>query len=287
MAIVTLKEALKKAEEGGYGVGMFNVLNLEMIQSVILAAEENSSPVIMSLPEVDWWYVDTELVIKAMVEKARSSSIPVVLHYDHGHNIKFMRKLLDCGWTSLMIDESRRPLEENIEITARVVEMAREYGASVEGELGHVPGLEGQVDSPEALSQDMYTRVDEAVYFAEKTGVDALAVAIGTVHGEYKFKPALNFKRLKELQSQLKIPLVLHGGSGLSASDFKKCIELGVRKINVFTEIILEPGKVIKQRLSKQPLWKMEYTELMALSINSMKEAIKAHMDIFGSTNKA
>lgn len=286
MAIVTLKEALKKAEEGRYGIGMFNVLNIETIQSVILAAEENSSPVIMSLPEVDWWYVDIELVIKAMVEKARSSRVPVVLHYDHGHNIEFMKKLLDYGWTSLMIDESKKPLEKNIEITACVVEMAKKYGASVEGELGHVPFDEGQTGDAEADPQSMYTKVDEAVYFAEKTGVDALAVAIGTVHGEFKSAPNLNFKLLEDLHSQLQIPLVLHGGSGLSADDFKKCIDLGIRKINVFTEIILEPGKVIKQRLFEQPSWKVEYTELMALSINSMKEAIKRNMEIFGSTNK-
>lgn len=287
MAIVTLKEALKKAEEGGYGIGMFNVINIETIQSVILAAEENSSPVIMSLPEVDWSYVDCDLVIKAMVEKARSSSVPVVLHYDHGHDIKFMKKLLDNGWTSLMIDESTKPLEKNIEITASVVEMARKYGASVEAELGHVPGLEGQIDTAEAIEYDMYTKVDEAVYFAERTGVDALAVSIGTVHGEYKFVPKLNFERLGELNTNLEIPLVLHGGSGLSASEFKRCISLGVRKINVFTEIMLEPGIIIKQRLLEEPSWKLTYTDLMDISINAMKVAIKRNMDIFESTNKA
>lgn len=287
MAIVTLKDALKKAEEGGYGVGMFNVINIETIQSVILAAEENSSPVIMSLPEVDWWYVDADLVIKAMAEKARAASVPVVLHYDHGHNIEFMKKLLDCGWTSLMIDESKRPLEKNIEITASVVELAGKYGASVEGELGQVPFDEGQSGDMETEAQSAYTKVDEAVYFAEKTGVDALAVAIGTVHGEFKFTPDLNFKRLEEIHSQLKIPLVLHGGSGLSAHDFIRCIELGIRKINVFTEIMLEPGKSIKQRLAEEPGWKAAYTDLMGLSIHTMKEAVKRNMDIFGSTHKA
>lgn len=287
MAIVTLKEALGKAKEGGYGIGMFNVINIETIQSVILAAEENSSPVIMSLPEVDWWYVDMDLVIKAMVEKAKSCSVPVVLHYDHGHNIEFMKKLLDNGWTSLMIDESKQPLEKNIELTSRVVEMSRNFGASVEGELGHVPFDEGQNVDFEVEAQSMYTKVDEAVYFADKTGVDALAVAIGTMHGEFKFTPNLNFKRLEEISSHLKIPLVLHGGSGVSAQDFKKCIELGVRKINVFTEIMLEPGKFIKQRLSQEPSWKMDYTSLMGLSINSMKDAVKRNMDIFGSSNKA
>lgn len=287
MSIVTLKEALGKAREGGYGIGMFNVINIETITSVIEAAEENSSPVIMSIPEVDWWYVDTELVIKAMVEKARVSSVPVVLHYDHGHNIEFMKKLLDHGWTSLMIDESKQPLEKNIEITSGVVDLAKKYGASVEGELGHVPFDEGGGGDMEVEAQNMYTRVDEAVYFAEKTGIDALAVAIGTVHGEFKFTPKLNFERLKEINESLNIPLVLHGGSGLSPQDFKKCIELGVRKINVFTEIMLEPGKIIKQKMSQDPSWKLDYTSLMGLSINAMKDAVKRNMDIFGSTNKA
>ncbi len=286
MAIVTLKEALRKAEEGGYGIGMFNVINIETIQSVLLAAEENSSPVIMSLPEVDWWYVDMDLVMKAMVEKARASSVPVVLHYDHGHDLGFMKKLLEHGWTSLMIDESTRPLEENIEITARVVEMARTYGASVEGELGHVPGNEGQVEHEEEIL-DMYTKVEEAAYFVERTGVDALAVAVGTVHGEYKFTPKLNFQRLGELNDRLDIPLVLHGGSGLTAEDFRRCIDLGIRKINVFTEIILEPGKAVKERLAQEPSWKLTYMDLMGLSINVMKDAVKKNMDIFRSTNKA
>lgn len=287
MAIVTLKEALKKAEEGSYGIGMFNVINMETILSVMGAAEENSSPVILSLPEVDWPYVDCDMVIRAMVEKARLSSVPVVLHYDHGHNLDFMKKLLDNGWTSLMIDESMKPLEENIDITSRVVEMAGKYGASVEAELGHVPGLEGQINNADEIADDMYTRVDQAVYFAEKTGVDALAVSIGTVHGEYKFEPKLNFKRLAEINEKLDIPLVLHGGSGLSAEEFKKCIELGVRKINVFTEIMLEPAKFIRQKLSEEPSWKLAYTDLMDISINAMKIAVKRNMDIFGSTGKA
>lgn len=287
MAIVTLKEALKKAEEGSYGIGMFNVINMETILSVIGAAEENSSPVIMSLPEVDWPYVDCDMVIRAMVEKARLSSVPIVLHYDHGHNLEFMKKLLDNGWTSLMIDESTKPLEKNIEITNRVVDMAGKYGASVEAELGHVPGLEGQINNADEIADDMYTRVDQAAYFAENTGVDALAVSIGTVHGEYKFEPKLNFKRLAEINAKLDIPLVLHGGSGLSAAEFKKCIELGVRKINVFTEIMLEPAKFIRQRLSEEPSWKLAYTDLMDISINAMKIAVKRNMDIFGSTGKA
>ncbi len=287
MAIATLKDVLKKAEEGKYGVGMFNVLNIETIQSVILAAEESASPVIMSIPEVDWWHVDAELVIKAMVEKARNASVPVVLHYDHGHDMEFMKKLLEHGWTSLMIDESKRPLEENIEITSHVVELAGRYGASVEGELGHVPFDEGQSGDVVPDMYSLYTKVEEAVYFAEKTGIDALAVSIGTVHGEFKFKPDLNFKRLGELYSALEIPLVLHGGSGLSGQDFKRCIELGIRKINVFTEIMLEPGKAIRQRLAEEPGWKASYTELMGLSIQTMTEAVKRNMDIFRSTGKA
>ena len=166
---------------------MFNAINIETIQGILLAAEENGSPVILSLPEVDWWYVETDLVIRCMAEKAGASSVPVVLHYDHGHNIETMKKLLDAGWSSLMIDASTRPLEENIEITAGIVEMAKKYGASVEGELGHVLGIEGIIYADDQMHiQDLFTKVDEAVYFVEKTGVNALAVAIGTVHGEYR-----------------------------------------------------------------------------------------------------
>lgn len=287
MAIVTLKEALKKAKQGNYGVGMFNAINIETIQAVLMAAEENSSPVIIGIPDVDWWYLDADMVLKALVERVATCSVPVVLHYDHGHNIEFMKKLLDHGWTSLMIDASREPLERNIEITRGVVELAARYGASVEAELGHVPFEEGGsgdlIEAPEA----MYTKVDEAVYFARQTGIDALAVAIGTVHGEFKFIPELNFERLEEISSSLDIPLVLHGGTGLSEQEFKKCIRLGVRKINVFTEIMLEPGKLIKQKLVESPSWKLEYHSLMALSITAMKDAIKRNMDVFGSSGKA
>ncbi len=287
MAIVTLKEALEKAELGGYGVGMFNVINIETIQAVMLAAEENRSPVILSFPEVDWWYVETELVIKNMVEKALASPVPVVLHYDHGHKVEFMKKLLDYGWSSLMIDESARPLEENIEKTAAVVEMAGKYGASVEGELGHVPGAEGQLEADEMYQQDLYTKVDEAAYFVQKTGIDALAVAIGTVHGEYKFEPRLNFTRLEELNSNIDVPLVLHGGSGLSENDFKRCIKLGIRKINVFTDIMLGAAKAYKEIFLQDPSVKIGYMDLMPVAINNMKENIKGFMDIFGSTGKA
>lgn len=288
MAIVTLKEVLQKAKAGNYGVGMFNAINIETIQAVLMAAEENSSPVIIGIPEVDWWYVNADMVLKALAEGARSCSVPVVLHYDHGHNIEFMKRLLDHGWTSLMIDESKQQLGKNIEITSRVVEMARPFGASVEAELGHVPFEEGGsgnelIEAP----QEMYTKPEEAVYFAGQTGIDALAVAIGTVHGEFRFKPKLNFRRLEEISSSLDIPLVLHGGSGLSDADFQKCIQLGVRKINVFTEIMLEPGKLIKQKLVEAPSWKLEYHSLMGLSITAMKEAIMRNMNVFGSSGKA
>jgi len=288
MAIVTLKDALKKAEEGQYGIGMFNVINIETINSVLDAAEENASPVIMSYPEVDWRYVDADLVTKNMVEKARSARVPVVLHYDHGHNLDFMQMLLDLGWTSLMIDESKRPLEENIAITSKVVEMAKKYGASVEAELGHVPFDEGGHGSDLQVDiESLYTKVDEAVYFVKRTGVDALAVSIGTVHGEFKSTPKLNLERLQELQASLPIPMVLHGGSGLSDQDFRNCIARGIRKINVFTEIMLTPANVIKARLAKEPGWKMSYTEIMDICLLSMKDAIKRNMDVFMSSGKA
>jgi fructose-bisphosphate aldolase class II len=288
MAIVTLKEVLHRAEAGSYGVGMFNAINIETIQAVLMAAEEKKSPVIIGIPEVDWWYVDPDMVLKALAEGAGSCSVPVVLHYDHGHNLEFMKRLLDHGWTSLMIDESRQQLEKNIELTSRVVELAKPFGASVEAELGHVPFEEGGsgnelMEAP----QEMYTKPEEAVYFAEQTGIDALAVAVGTVHGEFRFKPKLNFRRLAEISESLDIPLVLHGGSGLSDEDFKKCIQLGVRKINVFTEIMLEPGKLIKRKLAEAPSWKLEYHSLMGLSITAMKEAVMRNMDVFGSSGKA
>ena len=287
MAIVTLKEALKGAEEGRYAVGMFNVLNIESMLAILMAAEECSSPVILSLPEVDLWYVDSEALIGIMYKKASACTVPVVLHYDHGHNMEFMKKLLDNGWTSLMIDESKRSFEENVELTSRVVDLACRYGASVEGELGHVPGLEGSSVHEDAEKEYPYTGVDEACRFVKETGIDALAVAIGTIHGEYRSEPRLNFDRLEELYRNLKVPMVLHGGSGLSGGDFRKCISLGIRKINVFTEMVLEPGIAVRERLESEPSWKMSYTDLMPMSVQAMKNVVVRNMEIFGSTGRA
>lgn len=287
MSIITLREALSKARKYNYAVGMFNVLNLETVQSVICAAEECQSPIILSLPEVPWDFLDIDTIIQIMVSKADKASIPVVLHYDHGHKLDMMQRLLDEGWSSLMIDESLKELNENIEITSKVVQMAKRYGASVEGELGHIPGAEGCIDANYMQNDSVYTSVSEAKQFVEETNIDALAVAIGTAHGEYRYAPRLNFTRLEELAKALDVPLVLHGGSGLSDQDFQKSILLGISKINVFTEIMLEPGKAIHERLKIQPNWNFSYHEIMPLSIDAMRSAVKRCIKVFGSNGHA
>lgn len=234
MNLVPMAEILNKAHSENYAVGGFNINNMEFLQGIIWAAEEMDSPLILQTSEGAVKYIGMEYVI-AMVDAAtQNTHIPVALHLDHGGSYESCMKCIRNGYSSVMFDGSHYPLEENIKLTKEVVKAAHAVGVSVEAELGKLGGTEDNVsvDAKDAT----FTDPDEAVRFVEETGVDALAIAIGTAHGVYSGDPELDFERLKTIKGKIDMPVVLHGASGVPEADVKKAVSLGINKVNVNTD---------------------------------------------------
>lgn len=229
--IVTLKELLEIAKAENKAVGSFTCPNMEIVMGTIHAAEESQSPIIIQIAEGRLKHTPLNMIGPLMVQAAKDASVKIAVHLDHGLTIGKAREALGYGFTSVMFDGSHYSLQENIDKTNEIAKLARQTGASVEAELGTIGGKE----ATERDEVSKYTDVGEAKMFAENADIDALAVAIGNAHGHYKGKPELNFERLAELQKAVNVPLVLHGGSGISDEDFRHCIDLGVRKINIAT----------------------------------------------------
>lgn len=280
MPLVNLSSVLAKAEKGKYAVGNFDIFNIEMLRGVLDAAEETRSPIILAYGEAFEELTTIESFAPMMVELAQKATVPVCIHLDHCVNLPFILRAIHSGFTSIMVDASDKPLQENIEMTKRVVEICKTFNISVEAELGHVSGIEGLYVSDHYI----YTDVTEAKFFAEQTGIDALAIAIGTVHGVYKEEPKLNFEVLKEVKKSVKQYLVLHGGSGLSEEDFKKTIKHGITKVNIHTDLTLAALDSIRKNAADTSLSYMKQCLKMADAVK--KEAIKK-MEIFGSCGKA
>lgn len=277
--LVNLNEVLKKAQKGKYAVGLFNTTDTDMLQAVIEAAEESNSSVILGTAEVLLPYGELKLIAPSVIAAAKRAKVPVVVHYDHGLTFDRCIEALKLGFSSIMFDGSAKPYEQNIAETREMVKIAHAFGATVEGEIGHV----GEAAKEDNLLTDMYTTPEEAKAYLEATGVDALAVAIGSAHGVYKKKPMLNIERLKEISSAVKVPLVLHGGSGLSDDDFKNTIRNGIAKVNIFTDLCLAGERAMKDGEEK----KLGYLETRNLKVEYIKEAVKHKMALFGSVNKA
>lgn len=253
MPLVCTKELLADAQKNHYAVGAFNVENMEMMQAVIAAAEAEKAPVILQTTPSTLKYADTSLysaMAKALAEKA---IVPVAIHLDHGSSIELCEQAARDGYTSLMIDGSKLPLEENIELTKKVVDMAKAFSAcpSVEAELGKLGGKEDDVEVKDG--EDSFTDPAEAVEFAERTGVDSLAVAIGTAHGFYKGTPKIEFERLSQIRDVVSVPLVLHGSSGIPDEDVIKAISLGICKVNFATELRVAYSDAVKACISQNP----------------------------------
>lgn len=280
MPLVNLSNMLKKADQEKTAVGNFDVFNIEMLKAVLGAAEETRSPVILAYGEVFEDYIDILHFARLAVSMAQSASVPVALHLDHAVKFSSIIKAVDSGFTSIMVDASDKPLEENIAVTQKVMDVCRVLDVSVEAELGHVSGIEGLYENDEYI----YTDPLEAKRFVEQTGVDALAVAVGTVHGVYKSKPRLNLARLREIKAAAGIPLVLHGGSGLSDEDFRQTIECGVSKINIFTDLTLAAMGNIRENAADASLSFMSQCLKMTDAVK--QEAVKK-MRLFGSAGKA
>ena len=277
--LVNLNEVLKKAQKGKYAVGLFNTTDTDMLQAVIEAAEESNSPVILGTAEVLLPYGELKLIAPSIIAAAKRAKVPVVVHYDHGLTFDRCIEALKLGFSSIMFDGSAKPYEQNIAETREIVKIAHAFGATVEGEIGHV----GEAAKEDNLLTDMYTTPEEAKAYLEATGVDALAVAIGSAHGVYKKKPMLNIERLKEISGAVKVPLVLHGGSGLSDDDFKNTIRNGIAKVNIFTDLCLAGERAMKDGEEK----KLGYLETRNLKVEYIKEAVKHKMSLFGSVGKA
>ena len=277
--LVNLNEVLKKAQNEKYAVGLFNTTDTDMLQAVIEAAEESNSPVILGTAEVLLPYGELKLIAPSVIAAAKRAKVPVVVHYDHGLTFDRCIEALKLGFSSIMFDGSAKPYEQNIAETREMVKIAHAFGATVEGEIGHV----GEAAKEDNLLTDMYTTPEEAKAYLEATGVDALAVAIGSAHGVYKKKPMLNIERLKEISGAVNVPLVLHGGSGLSNDDFKNTIRNGIAKVNIFTDLCLAGERAMKDGEEK----KLGYLETRNLKVEYIKEAVKHKMALFGSVNKA
>lgn len=275
--LVTLREVLKDAQEKKYGVGLFNTVNLEMAKGVLAAAEELKSPVIIGTAEVLLPYASLEELAYFLVPMAKKASVPVVLHYDHGLTDKKIVEAMRLGFSSIMYDCSTDTYENNIVRVAQMVKIADMFGASVEGELGHVGA-----NDESAGDDSIYTEPEQARDFAQRTGVDALAVAIGTAHGAYKEKPRLDIGRLAEISRAVSVPLVLHGGSGLSDEDFKNCVANGISKINIFTDINCAAAKAAHDFYKEG----CGLTDIQNQITEAVKQETMKKMRIFGSAGR-
>ena len=276
--LVNLNQVLKKAQENRYAVGLFNTTDTDMLEAAIGAAEELRSPIIIGTAEVLLPYGELKLIAPSVIEAAKRATVPVVVHYDHGLTFERCMEALQLGFSSVMFDGSAKPYEQNLAETKEIVKIAHAMGATVEGEIGHV----GEAANEDNLLTDMYTTPDEAESYLNATGVDALAIAIGSAHGVYKTKPMLNIPRLCEIRNRVDAPLVLHGGSGLSDDDFRNTIRNGIAKVNIFTDLCLAGSSAMKKASDNN----ISYLDARNLKVNAIKEAVKKKMILFGSDRR-
>jgi len=300
------RQILASAMAEKYAVGAFNVHNLESLQAVVTAAEEENSPVIVAVTPSAIKYAGLNYLGKLVKNAAGNVPVPMSLHLDHGENSKTIKKCMDAGFTSVMIDGSHLDFEENIKLAERIVELAHVKGVSVEAELGRLVGVEEvSVEEKETILTDP----EAAKEFVERTDVDALAVAIGTSHGVYKFQgePKLDFGRLTEIRQKVDIPLVLHGASGVPAwivekatkygaelagakgipdENIKQAIRLGIAKINIDTDLRLAFIATIREVLATKPT-QFDPRRILGPARETMKRVVKRKMRLFGSSNKA
>lgn len=277
-------DILKHAQENSYGVGAFNVNNMEITQAAINAAEELNAPVILQVTQGAIQYAGIDYISKIVKLAAKKASVPVTLHLDHGTDFEIIMQCLRHGFTSVMIDGSKYPLEENIARTKKVVEIAHAMGVSVEGELGKIAGTEDQVHVDERDAS--YTDPEEARIFVEETGVDYLAIAVGTAHGVYKGEPKIDFDRIKEIRAVINAPLVLHGSSGVPYDALSKAVSLGICKINIDTDIRMAFANSVREFLNENP---SEYDprKILGPSRKAMQAVVEEKIKVFMSDNKA
>ena len=284
MALVNMRDMLNHAYRDGYAVAAFDLVSLDFLEAIVKAAEACRAPVILSLAESHFEYFDFELAMAATEAAAKRTWVPVAIHLDHGASIESAVRAIRCGCNGVMVDASTRPFDENVARTRAVVGMARACGVPVEGELGYVAGVEGE-DAERHPGDVRYTSPEEAREYVDATGVDFLAVSIGTVHGRMQGEPQLDFDRLEEINRVLRIPLVIHGGTGLSDGQFRGLIERGVAKINYYTALSDAAAERMRNNLESTP--RAGYTAL----VRGIQEAMCGEMErcirLWGSANRA
>jgi len=283
MPLVNMKQMLEHAHHNGYAVGAFDLVSLDFLEGIMDAAERCQAPVILSLAESHFGYFDFDLVMPAVVAAAERASVPVAIHLDHGHSLESAVRGINRGCNGVMVDASHLAFEENVAITRSVVEMAHGCGVPVEGELGYVPGVEGE-DAERHPGEIAYTSVEEAKSFVERTGVDFLAVSIGTVHGRMQGEPRLDLERLQAIDEALGIPLVIHGGTGLTDDQFRRLIERGVAKINYYTALADAAGSRVAANLDAGA---RGYTSLVQDIRAAIAGEVERCIRLWGSADRA
>lgn len=281
--LVTLNDILPSAREKGYAVGLFNAVNLELARGIIAAAEETGSPVIMGTAEVLFSYGPLDEVSYYLLPMAKKARVPVAVHLDHGLKRETCMRALELGFSSIMYDCSSDLYEINVSKVKEMAEIAHSYGATIEAELGHV-GDNGSHGGEEEQPEKYYTDPKQAKDFVEKTNVDALAIAVGTAHGTYKLPPKLDFRRIQEIKSTVPVPLVLHGGSGLTDSDFRNAIQSGISKINIFTDINIA---AVEAALRTFDSIGKGIIDLIPAAVLAVKQEVIKKLKLFGSVDRA
>ena len=279
--LVNMNDVLLPAKQGHYGIGFFNAVNVEMARAIIETAEELRAPVMVGTAEVLLPAMPLERVAEYLIPMARKAAVPVCVHYDHGLTFGRCMEALKLGFTSVMYDCSTEDYESNAEKVAEMVRICRGMGVTVEGELGHVGDNEGvgKLENP----SDYYTDPKIAADFVKRTGIDSLAVAVGNAHGDYKFPPKLDFERIETIAGRTGLPLVLHGGRGLSDSDFRTAVQKGICKVNIFTDIDKAGKAGIEEGLAAGASSMMA---LIPYEIEAMKRVVRNKLELFGSVGR-
>lgn len=279
--LVTTKKMLLEAQKNHYAVGAFNVENMEMVQAVIAAAEEMHSPIIIQTTPSTLKYASPELYLANVKALANKAEVPIAIHLDHGNSFELAMQTFRCGYTSIMIDGSQKPFEENIALTSAVVKAAHAANISVEAELGTVGGKEDSLDNGEGG----YTDPSKAKEFVERSGCDSLAVAIGTAHGVYKHAPKLDLNRLSVIREVVDIPLVLHGTSGVDDEVVKECVQRGICKVNYATDLRIAYTRGVKEVLAENPDT-IDPKKYGARGREYVKQYVMEKMQVVGSAHR-
>jgi fructose-bisphosphate aldolase, class II len=279
--LVSMRPLLHHALQNQYAVGSFNVANFEMMETVIQVAAERRSPVIVSTSSAEARYFGPFVAAALARALAKKHNASFTLHLDHGDSFELAMICIQAGYSSVMFDGSHHPLDENIRLTKEVVRAAHAVEVSVEGEVGRIGGVEDNLTVSEADAA--LTKVEDAIDFAQSTGVDALAIAIGNAHGFYTAEPRLDFSRLKEIRNRTRLPIVLHGGTGIPPEQIKKAIQLGIAKINIASKVRRAFMRATHQALQRTPNT-TEVREVFVEGKNAMAAEIRTSMNLFGSS---